>query len=185
MRVWVGCLGCYNGGDLVGDWAGIADADPVSMGLAEHRPGGYSGPFCKRCGADEFWCFDAENLAPFIDGECSPAAATQLAEQLDGLDDDDLRLVRLYVGALGRGNWSGEIDWADVAAEARDHYVGEAESRADWAASFAEETGTLRSLATIDDVILRNIDWAGVAEEWTQGYSEIRDDERGTVVLFS
>lgn len=200
MRVWVGCLGCYNGGDLNGEWVDAADADPVEMGLAQLGPGGgYRGPFCKRCGADEFWVFDHEGMGPFLTGEFSPMEAQQLAEQLDGLDEHELRLLRLYVEALGgRGYWSGPVDWADVATEAQDHYVGEAESLADWAQEFAEETGVLQVTIpgrygeprklTDDDAlstILAAVDWEQVAEVWTQGYSTVRDEERGVIVLFS
>lgn len=195
MRVWVGCLGCYNDGRLIGEWADAADADPVEMGLAELGPEGadYRGPFCKRCHADEFWCFDQEGLAPFIDGECSPAAAQALAETLDELDEDELRTLRLYVEAVGGpGYWSAP-DWSAIAEEARDRYVGEGASVADIVQELIEETGGLRELQELADkergdgtasIILRNIDWDGVAEEYAQGWSEVRTAD-GTVAAFS
>lgn len=198
MRVWVGCLGCYNAGGLVGTWVDAAEADTVTIeSLAETMtPGDLRNdhlgltPYGPH---EELWCLDQEGLSPFIEGECSPMEAQRLAEQVGDLDDHELRMLRLYVEALGRGNWSGDVDWFDVGREAVDHYVGEAASLADWAADFAEETGALNPTDEygrpvkhgVDEVILRNIDWAGVAQEWTEGYSIVRDDETGNLVLFS
>ena len=55
-RAWVGCLGCYNGGALVGKWIdGEICADLEYAGLTD-RAGK-----CNRCGADEFWVMDHEN----------------------------------------------------------------------------------------------------------------------------
>src|SRR4051812_37984795 len=37
-RAWVGCLGCYNNGDLNGKWADGTETDPVEIGLAVLGP---------------------------------------------------------------------------------------------------------------------------------------------------
>lgn len=201
MRVWVGCLGCYNEGRLIGEWVGIADADPVAMGLAKLGPeGGYRGPFCKRCGADEFWCFDHEYTEPFLTGEFSPYDAQRLAEQLDQVEEHELETLRVYIEGVGTSylvRTVDGIDWQAAAEEARDKFVGRAETVEAWAEEFAEETGLFQGWEqrrydgravplTEDDgmsVILRNVDWKGVAEEWTQGYTVV--DHDGEVWLFS
>jgi hypothetical protein len=198
MRVWVGCLGCYNSGRLVGKWADAIDADPAEMGLAKLGDGpGYRGPFCVRCGSDEFWCLDSEGLWPFITGECSPAEAQRVAQQLDGLEAHELEVLVAYVDALGRGNWDGGVDWSDVARDAADAFVGRASSIGAWAEEFAEETGLFRGweqyrydgrrvqLTDDEDVstVLGAVDWEQVGEVWTQGYSTAERD--GEVWLFS
>lgn len=71
IRVWVGCLSCYNEGRLTGDWVEALEA-------ADHTP-------CHRPGHEEWWCLDHENLP--MTGECSPAEAQRIAEALNELDD--------------------------------------------------------------------------------------------------
>jgi antirestriction protein len=206
MRVWVGCLGCYNAGYLIGEWVDAAKADTITVErLAETMREG-SDVRAEHLGTwhpaasphEELWCMDTEGLAPFIDGECSPMAAQQLAEQVGDLEEHELRLLRLYVEALGRSNWSGDVDWAEIAEEAREHYVGEGTSLEDVAQGWVEEMGLLDELSKTRDqygrekeadsdslqaIILRNIDWRGVTQEIAQGWSDARDDD-GTVVVF-
>lgn len=49
-RGWVGCLGCYNAGELVGKWM---TADDAELDVPD---------VCPRCGSDEFDVFDVEGL---------------------------------------------------------------------------------------------------------------------------
>jgi hypothetical protein len=210
MRVWVGCLGCYNAGHLVGQWVDAIEADTVTVEtLAERIRTGFDEPqraLEEHLGTwhpqasphEELWCLDAEGLEPFIAGECSPAAAQRLAEQLDGLDDHELQTLLAYVEAMGGPrNWDAGVDWSDVATEAAEAFVGRAGSIAEWAEEFAEDTGTLREMRTWQnprtfreevgredfDAILAAVDWEQVGELWTQGYSTAEID--GEVWLFS
>lgn len=191
MRVWVGCFGCYNAGRLFGVWtdADQAPSDPETwaelvLNLTGER-------VIDDHEHEELWCFDQEGLAPFIEGECSPVAARELAEALDGLDEYEVETLRVYVEGIGVQSLASPIDWRDVAEEASDHFMGRASSRAAWAEEFAEETGALTPTDDfgrpvkhgISDVILRNIDWDGVAQEWTDGMTVVEHD--GEVWLFS
>lgn len=68
-RAWVGCLGCYNGGRLIGEWLdadGLEDADTLAA-------------ICTRPDHEELWCMDLENIPG---GECSPAEAARMARAL-------------------------------------------------------------------------------------------------------
>lgn len=88
-RVWVGCLACYNGGNLIGQWfdaaAAPAEMDEFNTALqirvqsvqgegwaAEHLTDAH----------EELWVFDHENFHGLI-GECSPMEAQAVAETLE------------------------------------------------------------------------------------------------------
>lgn len=76
-QAWVGCLGCYNEGALVGKWLD----DPDEM--REYR--------CPRPKTiynmhEELWVFDHEGVGAFIKGECSPMEFADLMEWIDDLD---------------------------------------------------------------------------------------------------
>jgi hypothetical protein len=209
MRVWVGCMGCYSAGALVGKWVDAIEADTVTVEtLAESIRRGFDDPtraLEEHLGTwhpaasphEELWCLDTEGLAPFIEGECSPAAAQRLAEQVGGLADYELEVLLAYVDALGRHNWDAGVDWSDVAREAADALVGRSTSIAAWAEELAEDTGTLKEMRTWQnprtfreevgredfDAILAAVDWEQVGELWSDGYSVAERD--GEVWLFS
>ena len=73
LRAWVGCLGCYSAGRLVGSWL---TCDQISELPAN----------CSRCGSDEWWVMD-HDLSD--GGEMSPAEFVRRVEFLNGLDDCD------------------------------------------------------------------------------------------------
>lgn len=59
--VWIGCLACYNGGRLVGDWHDAEDAGEVTPEDLHGNP----------TARDEMWVFDLEGF-PSSTGEMSP-----------------------------------------------------------------------------------------------------------------
>ena len=76
-RVWVGCLGCYNAGGLVGAWVDALEAES----LEPHEQAAVSMPaVCGDVKAEERWVFDHEGFGGFLEGECSPAEAVRVAE---------------------------------------------------------------------------------------------------------
>lgn len=63
-RVWIGCLQCYNEGNLVGDWYSASEADKITTSKVHERvinPGTH----------EELWCLDHENL-PITGGVLHP-----------------------------------------------------------------------------------------------------------------
>lgn len=63
LRVWVGCLACYNAGNLRGDWVDALEAADWACPIAAH---------------EETWVMDSDGFGSV--GEMSPAAAVELAE---------------------------------------------------------------------------------------------------------
>jgi Antirestriction protein (ArdA) len=80
-RVWVGCLGCYNGGRLVGTWIDAVEANLTMTSWVEH--GGRVPADHAVEAHEELWVMDFECM-PFLDGESSPAEAQRIGESWRG-----------------------------------------------------------------------------------------------------
>ena len=127
-RAWVGCLGCYNSGALVGKWLDGNECDDLeAAGLTD------SAGKCTRCGADEFWVMDHENYGPVLSGECSPMEAYEAAQLLESVPEWERPILEAW---LGNGM---EFD-LDAMREA---YVGEYESDKEFAEEYAENCDLL------------------------------------------
>jgi antirestriction protein len=143
VRAWVGCLGCYNNGDLVGSWLDADDCgDLVAAGLArfmEYDHEYSSGVFCTRCGSDEFWIFDHEGLpAAVLSGECSPCQFAEVATAWELVDDPDM--VAAYLGNMGETVTAENL--AKLAESAAEAYTGYA-TVIEYAESYLEDSGLL------------------------------------------
>lgn len=130
-RAWVGCLGCYNGGALVGKWLdGENCADLQAAGLTD------SDERCLRCGAEEFWVMDHENYSGVLEGECSPQEAQDKAELLSTVDDNEREILIAWLG-----NGMGfDLD------AMREAYIGEFSTDRDMAEEYAENCDLLSTI---------------------------------------
>jgi len=79
---WVGCLGCYNSGALVGKWIPGSECNDLEAAGLTNSAGA-----CIKCGADEFWVMDHENFGSVLSGECSPMEAYDAAILLESVED--------------------------------------------------------------------------------------------------
>lgn len=106
-RAWVGCLGCYNAGHLIGQWYDAIEA-PENMeefneeldGIKDEKgtPAGvYVGHYSEQ--HEELWVFDHEGFQGLLDGECSPSTAREKAELLEGLPEEYRAAFGVYVAA--------------------------------------------------------------------------------------
>jgi antirestriction protein len=141
VRAWVGCLGCYNNGNLVGEWIdGTECADLVEAGLT-YRPdvAGLPSEICKRCGAEEFWVMDHEGLpAAVLSGECSPSQFADLAEAWETVESPEM--VAAYLGNMGETVTAENL--AKLIEQAQDAYTGY-ETVLEYAESYLEDSGLL------------------------------------------
>lgn len=85
--VWIGCLACYNGGNLVGRWFPTEEAGEVTPEDL------HSGPTAH----EELWCLDFEGF-PAHTGEMSPHTASLWGE-----------LHR----ELGEAQWPALLAWVE------------------------------------------------------------------------
>jgi antirestriction protein len=144
-RAWVGCLGCYNNGDLVGEWLTADDCgDLVAAGLARSgtHASGNPAEFCRRCGADEFWVMDHEGLpAAILSGECSPWQFHELATAWEAIESPEM--VAAYLGNMGETVTAENL--AKLAESAADAYTGY-ETVIEYAEDLVEDSGARKKL---------------------------------------
>lgn len=105
-RAWVGCLGCYNSGRLIGEWM-TADQIGDKFPADEHPH------YCPRCGSDEFAAFDTENTPRGV-GE-SVRGFLEWAETVEELDDDDRETLLAWCSNFHIGDDFGQA-WEECQA---------------------------------------------------------------------
>lgn len=168
-RVWVGCLGCYNGGTLAGEWFDAADA-PLSMeDFVIRLVGDTRLPQAHyREAHEELWVMDHEGFDGFLTGECSPIEAQRIAEGLALVDDSEREPWVLYLKDIGE-------EPSEERVEAfREQYRGGFESEADFAEEWAYDIGAVNEL----DPMHHYIDWERYARDlfmdgfWSQRGSD-------------
>jgi antirestriction protein len=160
-RAWVGCLGCYNAGRLVGEWVDGAEAgDPAAWAAAGLNLGCVDtvhGPCCGRCGGDEWWCLDHEGYGGLIPGECSPSTAQTIAEVLDDLHEP-VEAFAAFVDHYGRPI---PTDWGDLVAAFEEAYAGEWDDEEDYARELLDSMGEVRG----DSLAERYFDYAAFTRD--------------------
>jgi len=163
---WVGCLGCYNGGALVGKWLeGEEIGDPVAAGLATlETVGDYTAARCRRCFSDEFMVFDHEGMLGLIRGECSPSEAAEAAATIEEMEREGIDLEAAAAFIEDRGAWDSE--------EFHESYAGEFDTMEEFAQQLAEDTGALNDSASWPHYC---IDWERAAHELSYDYSLLGD----------
>ena len=79
-EVWVGCMACYNGGNLIGEWVDATEAAdlPETADVFAN---------CRARLHEEFWCYDHQGFEGLLDGECSPSEAQAIAEAANDIED--------------------------------------------------------------------------------------------------
>lgn len=172
-KAWVGCLGCYNSGALVGEWLeGESCGDIVAAGLARvETHGDYTAPRCVKCGGDEFWVFDHEGYGDLLGGECSPSEAQAVAVAIATIEGEGLDIEA--VSAYASNHHYDVAAFDEWRADFEDSYRGEYDSVEDYARQFIEDTGLLQD---VSEYIARYFDFESYARDlqlsgdiWTSG----------------
>lgn len=155
-RAWVGCLGCYNEGKLIGKW--LDDPDEIR----EYR---CPEPATIYNAHEELWVMDHENM-PLIRGECSPTEFADAMEFMDSLDH--WRPVEAVVAWLD--NLS--LSWRDAdLSEFDDAYCGEWGSQEEYAEQLADDLGLIQADAGWPNSY---IDWERAARDlFMDGYHSV------------
>ena len=132
IRVWVGCLSCYNAGRLTGDWVEALEATEWECPIGNTDP---SGPH------EEFWVMDYEDPYGLLDGECSPMDAQAAAEAVAAveLDEEDPTAVAAYWDIFWSGRTFSADAWADQRSDFQDRFAGRWDSWQEYADDFARE----------------------------------------------
>lgn len=193
LRVWVGCLACYNGARLLGDWFDAEDAPGESeewvtelreryahastelRWIAEHVAEGH----------EELWCFDNEGFAALgITGEFSPVTAREVGEALSGLDDADAAAFGAWFAEAS--SYTGPDAYGSAVADFRDAYKGTFEHAWHYAFDLAEELYS-EQLKALPDELRLAIDWQQAAEHMESNgwYSVVSLPDGGGVVVYT
>lgn len=160
LRVWVGCLGCYNAGALVGEWIDATEAETVTVAAlheAQRSEVFRADPYA--ASHEELWCFDTEGFGDLLTGECSPSEAQRIAEAVEAIDYVPVAAIAAYAGDVG-------VEYALENAE--EAWAGQWESREDFAQDYAESIGAIDGEASWPNGY---IDWTAAARDLFMDYT--------------
>ena len=157
FEVWIGCLACYNAGNLRGQWYPASEAGEVTPNELHNGPGwrGVTEPAHPH---EELWVMDTDNAPAGYNREMSPSEAQEVADRLAELGDGGPAYFA-YADALGG-------DLPDV-EEFRDAYEGTFETFRDYADELADELTSVSKDA--DDLLSRYFDYAAFARDLLLG----------------
>lgn len=174
--VWIGCLACYNAGELVGEWYHIEYADRVTPEDV-HNDGGTIDCDCDDVEYhDEMWVFDSE-VVPL--SERDPMSAARIwRESLDeAYRDGQLYLFLDWLHHNGYSLENGSYE------RFRNNYQGSYDSLEDYAREIIEEQGILDSAP---EELARYFDYKAYARDLKMdGYYELTDPEYITHIFSS
>lgn len=172
---WIGCLSCYNNGQLRGQWITAHDAindqddyhTPGYKGLAEFytTPAGTIGARCVYCGGDEFDVFDTEHLPH----KMTAAEFYKHAETLAELDDaGNLERITALAGFLGMETLDELITYDE------NNYAGQWDTFQEFAEQYLDDVG---DLAAIPERLAYYFDYEKYARDLAHSY--LYDDATG------
>lgn len=168
-RVWVGCLGCYNAGKLIGVWVDATEATEVTPATLGLVPDIYDLH-------EELWVFDHEGFGGFASGEFSPYEAQRIAEAMEAIPNHiDPDAVGLWLADRGLS-----ITEADL-GEFEEAYAGEWDSEEDFAQDHAEQMGSLQEDASWPYTY---INWEAAARDLFLGDYWSERDASGQLHVF-
>lgn len=149
-RIWVGCLACYNNGNLTGEWFDAIEGDDITLGDV-HGGAQYVSPGC-----EELWVLDHENLP--LKGECSPHDAAQFALVVEEVHESDREA---FIAWALSGDQIEDGDGLPSTSDFEERYCGTWASFREFAENLADDIALLDG---IPDEIARYFDW----QSWTR-----------------
>lgn len=189
-HVWVGCLGCYNAGYLVGDWVDATEADTVTVttllremdsdAVLEEHLGTWHPAASPH---EELWVMDFENFGEALDGECSPSHAQAVALLLARVEEEAYApegAFAAWMSLTGR-SWTEDAD--GLIEDFGEAFAGEWPSAEHYVEEFIEDVyGDV--LAGLPDFLRHRIDWEGVARDFDCGGDISEAEAPGGVFIF-
>lgn len=186
MKVWIGCLACYNGGDLIGRWVN-ADACPQDVTEFDSLMESAMPDNAKCCalpadhrteGHEELWIFDTDE-APHasLAREMGVTEAAEIGERISELENEgiDPDVFAAWANHVGEGFLTAD------ASDFEEAFCGEWSSREDYAMDLAEDLGAMPKEHSWP---ASYIDWESAARDLFMDYFDI-DSPRGIYVFRS
>ncbi|MCZ4579419.1 antirestriction protein ArdA [Gordonia amicalis] len=152
-QAWLGCLSCYNAGNLVGDWYPASEAGDVT-------PTQLHGRELPEDVHEELWCFDHEGIP--VSGELDPLTAARWGQLYDELDDPSQWPA--LCAWVRSGDHVEDGDGIPSLSDFTERFCGTWDSFLAYAIDLAEETG---AFCSVPEDLRRFIDiraWAAEIE---------------------
>ena len=170
-RAWIGCLACYNHGDLVGDWyASTEAADVTAAGL-------YAGSdidFIER-GCEELWVFDHEFIPER--GEMDPQRAAAWGERIAEIPAWQRPA---FLAWTRTGMHVVDSDDLPIVADFTERYCGEWAIFREYADDHVDETGILDGAS---ETARRYFDYDAYADDLIHDFTTATCDDGGIFVF--
>lgn len=170
-RAWIGCLACYNHGDLVGDWYAAAEAADVTVaGL--HAGSGID--FVER-GCEELWVFDHEHIPE--KGEMDPARAAAWGERIDAVPAWQRAA---FLAWTRTGSHIVDADDLPVISDFEERYCGEWTHFQEYADHLVDETNILDGAS---EEAQRYFNYDAYARDLAHSYTTATCDDGGVYIF--
>lgn len=153
LRIWVGCLHCYNAGRLTGEWFDIETTAEEDITLEAVHSNGRLTASC-----EELWVMDHEGFGDRGEGNVS-----EFYTEAEAITERESRGINPEAWAAYVENIGAEYATPDGFEEA---FCGFYDSGEDYAQELIEDTCDLDSLP---DVIRYRIDYAGIWRDLEAG----------------
>lgn len=153
-KAWVGCIHCYNSGELVGEWFEAAEAADVTLDVLhlEH-------PLTKGC--EELWVFDVDGLP--VSEEMDPLTAARWGNLVGFIDE---RLQPAFYAWIEVGAASLDSDGLPDPEAFEDAFVDVYTDFREYSDRLADETLLFDS----NDEIRRYFDYEAFARDLAMDY---------------
>lgn len=165
-RVWIGCLACYNGGHLIGEWFDAVAADEVTTYDIHGRASSH----------DEMWVMDHENIP--VRGELDPLAAAEWGRVYTEVGPEYWPALCAWVES-GDYVTEGDTDLPSI-FEFEERYCGAWDNLQEYAEQLADDIGLL---ADVPEEIARYFDWSAWTRDLGFDYSTCDDPDGGVFVF--
>lgn len=169
-RIWVGCLACYNNGNLTGEWFDAIDGEDITLADV------HGGAQPVQSGCEEIWVFDYDNLP--LRGECSPHDAARLAAVFEEVPEHEREAFRIWVLS---GEHVEDGEGLPSVGDFEERYCGEWDSFQNYAENLADDIALLDG---IPDEIARYFDGQSWARDLAFDYTT-HDADSGVYVFRS
>ena len=166
-KAWVGCLHCYNNGDLVGSWFEAAEAADVTL-MDIHAPE------MTTDSCEELWVFDVDGLP--VSEEMDPLTAARWGNLLNFIDE---RLQPSFFAWIASGAASLDSDGLPDPKAFEDAFVDVYTDFRDYSDRLADET----LLYDSSDEVRRYFDYEAFARDLKMDYL-VEDLPDGNIVVF-
>ena len=168
---WIGCLTCYNEGDLVGDWYSAAEAADVSAaGLHTDTDIDFADRGC-----EELWVFDHEFIPE--KGEMDPLRAAAWGERIAEVDTWQRPA---FLAWIATGAHVVDGDDLPTVDDFQERFCGEWTSFREYADDHVESAGILDGAS---ETARRYFDYDSFADDLAHDYITATCEDGGVYVF--